>query len=258
MQRLRGLTVVLWGLALACAVPRPAGAAEVRAAIAANFSGPMADLIAQFYKQTGHTVVTSPGSSGKLATQIRQGAPFDVFLSADEAAPAALEAEGLTVPGTRFVYAVGRLVLWSPDLALIDKDAKVLRDGRFAKLAIADPKLAPYGRAAQATLTHLGLWQALQPKLVTGENVQQAYQFAATGNAQLALVSQAQVNVRGARREGSSWLVPANLHAAIRQSAVLLKSARDRAAATAFLQFLRQPAALDLLRQAGYEAPGGK
>ena len=235
-----------------------AHAAEVRAAVAANFAAPMTELAARFHQETGHTVVVIPGSTGKLATQIRQRAPFDVFLSADVAAPAALEAEGLTVAGTRFVYAVGRLVLWSADAKWLDAHATALREGRFAKLAIADPKLAPYGRAAKETLTHLGLWPAVARKLLTGENVQQAYQFAATGNAELAFVSRAQVTTGGVLRAGSMWLVPAELHAPVHQAAVLLKSARDRGAASAFLQFLRQPQTLDLLRQAGYEPPMGK
>ncbi len=258
MQHVMTRKFLLLGALLAIALPHTVRAAEVRAAVAANFAAPMIELAELFHKQTGHTVVTIPGSTGKLATQIRQGAPFDVFLAADEAAPAALEAEGLTVPGTRFVYALGRLVLWSPVAGFVDANAAVLREGRFAKLAIADPKLAPYGLASQETLTRLQLWNAVVSKLVTGENVQQAYQFAATGNAQFAFVALAQVTVHGVVREGSAWIVPTNLHTPIRQAAVLLKSAKNRAAANAFLQFLKQPKTLDLLRQAGYEPADGK
>ena len=242
---------------VALALPSPAHAAEVRVAVAANFSAPLTTLADRFHTQTGHTIAISPGSTGKLATQIRQGAPFDVFLAADDATPSALEKDGLTVPGSRFVYAIGRLVLWSPDPTLVDPQGAVLRTGKFHKLALADPLLAPYGLAAQTTLTRMALWTTLAPKIVRGDNVQQAYQFAASGNAQLAFLALSQVTEHGRVPRGSVWVVPASLHAPIAQAAVQLKTARDPVASAAFLTFLKSPDALDLLRQAGYEPPAG-
>lgn len=232
-----------------------ASAGEVRAAVASNFSAPMVPLAALFQQESGHTVKLSLGSSGKLLTQIENGAPFDVLLSADEAGPKRLEEEGLAVGGSRFVYAQGKLVLWSAQQGLVDKQGAVLRRGNYNRLAIADPKLAPYGMAAKETLEALGVWSATQSKLVTGENITQTYQFVATGNADLAFLALSQVTRECMVNEGSWWLVPAELYRPIRQSAVQLSAAKDAAAAQAFLTFLKSAKASEVIRGFGYGAP---
>jgi molybdate transport system substrate-binding protein len=234
---------------------KPASADEVIVAVASSFKAPMQALTPLFEQQTGHRVLASFGSSGKLASQVGRGAPFEVFLSADEATPAGLERDGAAVAGTRFTYAVGRLVLWSRDPGLVDADGAVLHGDRFDRLAIADPRLAPYGAAATQTLRRLGLLERLQPRLVIGENITQAHQFVATGNAQLGFVArsqlQPQAGVQSAR--GSVWLVPPHLHAPIHQQAVLLAHGRNSPAAHALLKFLRSGSARRLIRHHGFD-----
>lgn len=231
----------------------PAPAAEVQVAVAANFSAPMQRIAAAFAQDTGHRAVLAFGSTGRFHAQIRQGAPFQVLLAADEHTPARLEAEGLAQPGTRFTYATGRLVLWSRQPGRVDASGAVLRRGGFARLAIADPKLAPYGAAALEVLSRLGLLEALRPRLVQGENVTQAHQFVATGNAELGFVAASQVIAEGRPAPGSAWHVPADLHAPIRQDAVLLVPGRDQAAAIALLAYLRGERARAIVRASGYE-----
>lgn len=243
--------VVLWlGL-----MGAPVQAGEVNVAVASNFAAPMERIVALFQHESGHIVKVSPGSSGKFYAQIKGGAPFDVFLSADEANPQRLEQQGLAVGGSRFVYALGKLVLWSAQPGLVDANGAVLRKGGYNKLAIAEPKLAPYGMAAQETLEKLGLWNAVQGKLVTGENITQTYQFTATGNAELAFIALSQVTLDGKVSAGSWWLVPSGLYQPIRQSAVLLSGAKDKAAAQAFLAFLKSEKAAAVIRNFGYELP---
>ena len=230
-------------------------AGEVSAAVASNFSAPMEQIAALFQQQSGDTVKLSFGSTGKFYAQIKSGAPFDVFVAADSATPQRMEEEGLTVGGSRSVYALGKLVLWSAQAGYVDDKGEVLRKGGYSKLAIADPKLAPYGMAAKQTLDELGLWDVVQSKLVTGENITQAWQFAATGNVELAFVALSQVMRDGKVREGSWWLVPAHMYNPIRQSAVLLSGAKDKAAAQAFLDFLKSEKAAAIIRGFGYELP---
>jgi molybdate transport system substrate-binding protein len=232
-----------------------ANAAEVNAAVAANFTAPVQQIVALFEKETGNTVKLSFGSSGKFYSQIKEGAPFDVFLSADEKNPKLLEQENLAVANTRFVYALGKLVLWSAQSGLVDDTGAILRKGNYNKLAYADPKLAPYGLAAKETLEELGLWNVVQSKLVTGESITQAYQFAATGNAELAFIALSQITKDGKLSEGSGWIVPPHLYNPIRQSAVLLSGAKDKAAAQAFLAFLKSEKAAAVIRGFGYELP---
>lgn len=228
----------------------PAAAADVPVAVAANFTEPAKEIAAAFKKQTGDTATLSFGSSGTFYTQIAHGAPFKVFLSADAGRPAAAERDGFAVPGTRFTYAVGRLVLYSPTRGLVDKGGAVLKTGTFAHLAIADPAAAPYGVAAMQTMAKLGVAAALAPRLVKGSSITQAYQFVATGAAELGFVAQSQViNVPG----GSRWLVPASDHAPIVQQAVLLKTGAADPAAAAFVKFLKGPAARAIIRRYGYE-----
>lgn len=242
--------VVLFGL-----MDSPVHAGEVSVAVAANFSAPIERIGALFQQESGHTLKISLGSSGKFYSQIKEGAPFDVFLSADEKNPKLLEQEGLVVANTRFVYALGKLVLWSAQPGYVDDKGTVLSKGSYNRIAYADPKLAPYGLAAQETLQKMNLWDKVQSKLVTGESIGQAYQFAASGNAELAFIALSQITRDGKVTEGSWWIVPANMYNPIRQSAVQLTAAKDKAAAQAFLTFLKSEKAKAVIRGFGYELP---
>ena len=232
-----------------------ANAGEATVAVAANFAAPAKVLAEQFSRETGHKIVLSTGSTGKFFAQIKSGAPFDVLLSADQATPQRLEAEKLAVAASGFTYAVGRLVLWSPLPSGVDDRGAVLRAGHFKRLALANPKLAPYGAAAQQVLEHLGLWAAVQPKLVIGENIAQTFQFVASGNAELGFVALSQTREGDKPPAGSHWLVPASLYAPIRQDAVLLARGEANGAAREFVAFLRSNAARDVIRAYGYELP---
>ncbi len=247
----RRRAVAVLALFLACG----AGAAradEVQVAVASNFAAPMQRIAADFRRDTGHVALLAFGASGRFHAQVRNGAPFEVLLSADEEIPRRLEAEGLAVAGSRYTYAVGRLVLWSARPGYVDPAGAVLRQGAFARLAIANPKTAPYGAAAVQALRALGLYDALAPRFVQGENVAQAHQFVASGNAELGFVALAQVMQDGAVAAGSAWQVPASLHAPIRQDAVLLARGRDRPAALALLAYLRGDGARAVMRGHGY------
>lgn len=229
----------------------PATAAETQIAVAANFTEPAKEIAAGFERTTGHKAVLAFGASGAFYTQIRHGAPFDVFLSADAERPARAEKDGLAVPRTRFTYALGQLVLYSATSGLVDGKGAVLQTGRFDRIAIADPATAPYGVAAVETMRKLGLHEALKPRIVTGSSIAQAYQFTWTGAAQLGFVALAQViAVRG----GSRWVVPASLHTPIEQQAVLLKAGQKNPAAIAFLKYLKSRPALAIIRRYGYAA----
>ncbi|MFA6014435.1 MAG: molybdate ABC transporter substrate-binding protein [Gallionellaceae bacterium] len=232
-----------------------ANAGEVSAAVAANFTEPVKQIVESFQKDTGHIVKLSFGSSGKFTSQIKEGAPFDVFLAADEKNPKLLEKEGLAVEGTRFVYALGKLVLWSAQPGYVDERGHVLRKGTYNKIAYADPKLAPYGLAAKETLEDMGLWNVVQNKMVTGESITQTYQFAATGNAELAFIALSQITKDGKVTEGSWWIVPAHLYNPIKQAAVQLSAAKDKEAAKAFLAYLKSDKAVSIIRNFGYELP---
>lgn len=227
-------------------------AGEVSVAVAANFTAPMNRIAAAFAQDTGHKAVLSFGSTGKFYAQIINGAPYQMLLAADQETPARLEQEGQTAAGSRFTYAVGRLVLWSRQSALVDDKGEVLRKGRFERLAIADPKLAPYGAAALEVLDKLGLRQSLQAKLVQGENIATAYQWVSTGSAPLGFVALSQIMVDGKVGEGSAWIIPASLHAPLRQDAVLLNSGRDNPAARALLAYLQGDKARAIMQSYGY------
>lgn len=232
----------------------PVQAGEVSVAVTSSFAGPMERLVPLFRKESGHTVKVDAGASGKLHAQIRSGAAFDVFLSADEEMPKQLMQDGFAVGGSRFVYATGRLVLWSAQPDLVDEKATVLNKGNFRMLAIANPRFSPYGVAAKETLTKLIMWNSIQQKLTKGENVAQTYQLVATEKADLAFIALSQVMRDGKVVEGGSWwLVPPEMHQPIRQSAVLLSHAKDPAAAKAFLAFLRSEKARAVMRGFGYE-----
>lgn len=230
-----------------------APAAEVSAAVAANFTAPMRQIAQAFEQDTGHRAVLSFGATGAFYAQIRNGAPFQVLLAADDETPARLEQEGAGVPGSRFTYSIGRLVLWSKRPGYVDAKGDVLKSGRFERIAIANPKLAPYGSAAMETLTKLGLLQQLQAKFVQGENIAQAFQFVSTENAAVGFVALSQVFADGRIAQGSGWIVSPSLHNPIRQDAILLAKGRDNAAAAALLAYLRGDKARAIIRSFGYE-----
>ena len=230
-----------------------ARADQVQVAVAANFTAPMQQIAAEFARDTGHKAILSFGATGKFYAQISNGAPFDVFLSADDETPARLEKESLAVGGSRFTYAIGKLVLWSAQEAYVDAAGEILKTGDFKHLAVANPQTAPYGAAAVEALKKLGLMERLAPRLVQGENIAQAYQFVATGNAELGFVALAQVYRDGKITSGSAWIVPPTLHAAIRQDAVILAKGRDNRAAGALAAYLKSDKAHSIVLSYGYE-----
>lgn len=229
-------------------------AEQLTVAVASNFTAPMREIAAAFERDSGHRVRLAFGSSGKFYAQIQHGAPFDIFFSADSAKPRALEKAGLAVPGSRFTYAVGRLALWSRDAKLVRGGPRVLEEGGFNKLALANPRLAPYGAAAVQVLRNLGLEEATSPQWVQGENIAQAYQFVASGNADLGFVALSQLDRNGEIDPGSAWIVPDELHNPIRQDAVLLKRGADSGAARALLHFVRGETAAAIIESYGYGA----
>ena len=247
LVRLR--TVMTITLALLCGASQ---AGEVLVAVAANFAGPLAQLGVGYTAATGHTLKVSSGATGKFYAQIAAGAPFEVLLAADGDTPRKLIAEGHGVHGSQFTYAIGKLVLWSAQPGYVDDQGAVLARGAYAHLAIANPKLAPYGRAATEVLQARGLREALAAKLVTAESIAQAYQFVATGNAEVGFVALSQVAVPGQPVVGSYWLVPPAWYGEIRQDAVLLKPGEKNPAATALLAYLKTPAARALIQSYGY------
>lgn len=239
-------------LALMLLTAGPPRADEVRVAVAANFAAPMQAIAAGFETDTGHKARLAFGSSGKFYAQIKNGAPFQVFLSADDTKPALLEQEGLTVPNTRFTYAIGTLVLWSARPDLVDEAGKVLAEGSFAHLAMANPRLAPYGEAAVQTLASLGLGERLRTRIVEGENIAQTYQYVATGNAELGFVALSQVMKDGKLSGGSAWIVPPGMHEPIRQDAVMLAGGRGNQAARALMSYLKSARATAIIASYGY------
>ncbi|BCN38136.1 MAG: molybdate ABC transporter substrate-binding protein [Burkholderiales bacterium] len=242
----------LSALGLAALVLPGAHAGEVSVAVAANFTAPMQKIAAQFEQDTGHKAVLSFGATGKFYAQIKNGAPFGILLAADDTTPEKIAREGLGIGATRFTYAIGQLVLWSKQPGYVDAEGKVLQKTDWQHIAIANPKLAPYGLAAMQTLDKLGLTAQVQPRVVTGENIGQTYQFAASGNAQLGFVALSQVMEDGRLREGSAWVVPGNLHEPIRQDAIVLKPGQGSEAAAALMQYLRGDKARAVIKSYGY------
>ena len=243
----------LYGILVSLIISTAAQAETVQVAVASNFAGAMAMIATSFEKDTGHKAQVSTGATGKFYAQIKNGAPFEVLLAADDTTPAKLEHDGLAVPGARFTYAVGKLALWSAKPNFVDSEGNILKQGQFAHISLANPKTAPYGAAAMDVMRHLDVLKTLEPKFVQGENIAQTQQFIATGNAELGFVALAQVYKDGRLGAGSAWIVPASLHAPIRQDAVLLKRGADNAAAKALLQLLQSPNVKDLLRSYGYD-----
>ena len=233
-------------------VPAFVSAETVHVAVAANFVEPLKNISTQFEKSSGNQIMITSGATGKLYAQIKNGAPYDILLAADSKTPAKLESENAIVPGSRFTYAIGKLALWSAKPGYVDNKGEILKKQPFKHIAIANPKLAPYGLAAQQTLEKMGLWQALQPKFVQGENIGQTYQFVATGNAELGFVALSQIYKNGKVKSGSAWIVVSNDYQPIKQDAVLLKHAQNNAAAAAFMKYLKSNAAYKVLQSYGY------
>jgi molybdate transport system substrate-binding protein len=232
-------------------------AATVLVAVASNFTKPMTEIAEAFEKATGHSANLAFGSSGKFVSQLENGGPFEVFLAADTSNPLKLEKSGLAVDGSRFTYAIGKLVLWSSQANYVDTQGQILSAGNFKHIALADPKLAPYGAAAMEVIKNLSVLDKLQPLFVLGENIAQTYQFISTGNAELGFIALSQVIGKdGKITEGSSWIVPSNLHNPILQDAILLKKGVKNPAAPALLSFLKSPEAQAIIRKYGYDIAG--
>ncbi|WP_295441705.1 molybdate ABC transporter substrate-binding protein [uncultured Thiodictyon sp.] len=229
-----------------------ARADEVQVAVAANFTAPMKEIAEAFAKATNHKVVAAFGSTGKFYSQIQNGAPFEVLLAADAETPAKLEKEGSAVAGSRFTYAIGKLVLWSAKPDFVDQKGKVLKQGKFEHLSIANPKLAPYGAAGVEAMKKLEVFGALEPKLVQADNIAQAFQFVQSGNAELGFIALSQVYKEGKVADGSAWIVPAKLYSPILQDAVILAKGKDKPAAIALLDFLKGEKARAIITSYGY------
>lgn len=238
---------------LTVAIATLSHADEVQVAVAANFTAPMQQIAAQFEKDTGHKLSISYGTVGKFYAQISNGAPYEVLVSADENTPIRLENDGLAVLGTRFTYAIGKLVLWSSKPGYVDEQGAILKTGDFRHLAIANPKLAVYGAAGVTTLKKLGLYERVESRLVEAENITQSYQFVATGNAELGFVARSQIYRNGEYASGSFWMVPTNLYPQIRQDTVLLKKGEHNQAAKALIAYLKSDACRAVIHNFGYD-----
>jgi molybdate transport system substrate-binding protein len=228
-------------------------AAEVKVAVAANFAKTLEDITTQFEKDTGHKVLATPGATGKFYAQIVNGAPFEVFISADDETPRKLAKEAKAIAETQFTYAIGTLALWSPDANLVDQGGGVLKTDKFKFLAIANAKVAPYGQAAVQTMLKLGLLTKLEPRVVQGENIAQTYQFVTSGNAQLGFVALSQITENGKVKSGSAWIVPQEFHDQIKQDTILLNNGKDSIAAKALLDYLKSDKAKKIIASYGYK-----
>lgn len=246
---MRHVTPLLAALVLTAA----AHADDVQVAVAANFTAPMKQIAVEFEKDTGHKALLAFGATGKFYVQISNGAPFEVLLTADEETPVRLEKELLAAPGTRFTYAIGKLVLWSAKAGYVDDQGDILKKGDFKHLALANPKTAPYGATAMGVMKQLGVLDSIQPKIVQGENIAQTHQFVATGNAELGFVALSQVFKDGKVTSGSAWIVPTKLYAPIRQDAVVLAKGRNNPAAGALVKYLKTDKAHSIIKSYGYE-----
>jgi molybdate transport system substrate-binding protein len=249
LLRLFGLCLALMGLG----TPTLSLSGQVHAAVAANFAEPMKAIAAELEKTTGHQLKITLGATGKLFAQIKNGAPFDVLVAADTKTPAQLEVDGLALPGSRFTYATGKLVLWSADATRVDAKGEILKSGHFRKLALASPKVAPYGAAAVQVMDKLGLSTDLAPKLVQGESIGQTFGFVFTGNADLGFVALSQVLVGGQLKSGSMWVIPPSLYDPLRQDAVILLRGANNPAALALMALLKTKSTQALIRSYGFE-----
>lgn len=243
---LRQLLAITW---LALLMIKPAMADAINIAVASNFAEPIKEIASRYETQSGQRINLVFGATGKHYAQIKNGAPFAAFFAADAHRPELLEKEGVALPGSRFTYAVGRIVLWSPKAGYVDAQGKILQLQPFRHLAIANPRLAPYGKAAQQFLQARGLWDELQERMVRGENIGQTFQFVRSGSAELGIVAYSQVKRPGHPVEGSLWEIPPTEYAPIEQQAVLLE---ENPVARDFLAFIKSPEALDIILGFGY------
>lgn len=248
-----GLQSIVSIVAVAYMAAHSAHADQVSVAVAANFMAPMKKIAEEFEKDTGHKVTMAFGATGKFYAQITNGAPFEVFLSADDETPARLENAAHAVKGSRFTYAIGKLVLWSAAADYVDRQGEVLAKGNFRHIALANPKTAPYGAAAMETLNQLGLADKVRAKIVQGENIAQTHQFVSTGNAELGFVALSQVYRDGALSGGSAWLIPSRYYAPIRQDAVILDRGRSNPGALALMDYLKGGKARAIIQAFGYD-----
>ena len=249
---IRNLFFVIFSVGMILFIPMSSIAEEIRVAVASNFKNTMLSIARKFEKNSDHNVVFSFGSTGKHYAQIKNGAPFDAFFAADVHRPELLEQEGVSLPGSRFTYAIGKVILWSPKTNFINSNADVLQKGKFRYLALANPRLAPYGKAAKEVLQGLKLWQDLNQKIVRGENISQTYQFVKTGNADLGFVAYSQVKRPNLKSEGSYWVVPQSRYTPIEQQAIALK---DNVSTRMFMSFVRSEQALKIIHDFGYDTP---
>lgn len=230
-----------------------AHAGEVKVAVAANFAQPMKEIAAEFERDTGHKLNLTQGATGKFYAQISNGAPFEVFVSADDETPSRLVKEGKAVAGSQFTYAIGRLALWSPDANFIDQGGDVLKTDKFKFIAIANAKVAPYGRAAVQTMQKLGVLSKIEPRVVQGESISQTFQFVTSGNAQLGFVALSQIWENGKLKTGSAWVVPEAMHEQLKQDVVLLNAGKDSQAAAALIDYLKADKARKFIERYGYK-----
>lgn len=249
------VSAIIAAFTLLLPVIEPVYAGDASVAVAANFTAPAKEIAALYKTQTGYTIDLSFGASGQFYTQIVNGAPFDIFLSADDERTKKAVQEGHAVAGSEFTYAIGKLVLWSATSGYVDKDGTVLKKGSYAHISLANPKAAPYGAAAVETLKALGLYNTIESKIVTGENIGQTYQFILSKNAELGFVAYSQII---AQKEGSFWMVPDKYYTPIVQNAVLLKHGQNNVVAKGFYKFLKSKAAADVIRRYGYVLKDGK
>jgi molybdate transport system substrate-binding protein len=230
-----------------------AQAAEIKVAVASNFVNVLKEIAVEFQKDTGHQLAITPGATGKFYAQINNGAPFDVFLSADDETPRKLAQEGKAIASSQFTYAIGRLALWSPNPEMVDKNADILKTDKFKFIAIANAKVAPYGQAAVQTMQKLGVLTKIEPRVVQGESIAQTYQFVSTGNAQLGFVSLSQIVENGKIKTGSAWIVPEEMHEQLKQDAVVLQSCKYMSSCQALIDYLRSDKAKKMMASYGYK-----
>ena len=251
--RVRSFTPGALAALIGCLAVTGVQADEVQVAVAANFTAPIQAIASDFEKDTGHKLIAAYGATGQFYTQIKNGAPFEVFLAADDSTPEKRVKEGDIVPGSRFTYAIGTLALWSAKDGYVDDAGKVLEKNQFKHLSIANPKAAPYGLAATQVLAKLGLTDKVKDKIVEGQNITQAYQFVSTGNAELGFVALSQIFKDGKVSHGSAWIIPETMHDPIKQDAVILKKGENNPAAKALTEYLKGPKAEAIIKSYGYQ-----